>query len=318
MEESIRRKRIVKMIVRNKEVVIRMKLGTDCSGIESVIQALDKLKIKYVHMFSSEKDLYARESIKANYRPQILYEDITKRDIKELPKLDLYVCGFPCQPFSYGGNREGTSDSRSNIFNYCLKTIKWCQPKYFILENVPGLLTIENGTVWSSIIKRLYSIPNYTIHYKVLNTRDYGIPQNRERIYIVGIKGQQEFEWPKTMPCRVIKDYIDVKIRHKDYLNISDELEDRMNKSKATFLDLGWRNFKEHSYQYYTPTIMAGSNFWCVPLHRRATIKELLKLQGFPTTFKQVVSDTQMKKQIGNSMSVNVLYYILKELLKNK
>ncbi len=121
-----------------------IKIGTDCSGIEAPIQALDNIQKKiehkiYEHEFSCDYDKYCRDSIAANYTPKIIYNNIKEK--RSLEKVDVYVCGFPCQPFSTAGNQLGNKDSR-NIFSYCIKAIKDCNPTLFILENVKGILMI--------------------------------------------------------------------------------------------------------------------------------------------------------------------------------
>jgi DNA (cytosine-5)-methyltransferase 1 len=133
---------------------MKIKIGTDCSGIEAPIQALHKLKIDYSHEFSSDIDVYAKESILANYKPNIFYDDMTKK--RDLPKIDIYICGFPCQPFSLAGEREGSKNKeKGNIFLHCIKAIKQTEPSLFILENVPGVISVEQGTYWKKIINIL-------------------------------------------------------------------------------------------------------------------------------------------------------------------
>jgi DNA (cytosine-5)-methyltransferase 1 len=124
----------------------------------------------------------------ANYPPEIMYEDITERDHSQLPDVDIYVCGFPCQSFSSMGKKKGTKDTRSNIMLHCIEVIREKQPPVFILENVKNFKFIEKGAPFNYLISSLESIGIYNIHADVYNTRDYGIPQNRERIYIIGIK----------------------------------------------------------------------------------------------------------------------------------
>ncbi|KAI9316544.1 C-5 cytosine-specific DNA methylase-domain-containing protein, partial [Zopfochytrium polystomum] len=140
------------------------------------------------HKWSCEIDKYARQSILANYHPEILYEDITKRDHTQLPDIDIYVCGFPCQPFSLMGKKYGTNDPRSNVMLHCIEVIKTKQPNMFILENVRNFRRIEDGKPYNHLINSLNELNIYNIYPMLLNTKDYGIPQNRKRIYIVGIK----------------------------------------------------------------------------------------------------------------------------------
>lgn len=291
-----------------------LRIGTDCSGIEAPIQALKKLKIKFSHEWSCEIDPYARESIRANYKPKILFKDITQK--RKLPDIDLYVAGFPCQTFSNAGKREGFNDPRGTIFFHCYNVIQKKRPKYFLLENVKGLVSHDQGRTFNVIKNHLGKFRNYDIHYKVLNTRHYGIPQNRERLFIVGVPKGQPFEWPKPVKCKDIVTYIDRSVTNRDkpYKSTIDSIK----KSKGVFVDLCWinKNATPTANQYYSPAILTSCAMWCIPMKRYATIKELLSLQGFPKKFKQVVSDRQMKKQIGNSMSVNVIAKIFKQMFK--
>ena len=298
-----------------------IRIGTDCSGIEAPIQALKKLKIKYSHEWSCEIDKHAQKSIKANYNPKTLYDDITKRQVSKLPDIDIYVCGFPCQTFSIAGNRQGFNDTRGIIFFHCIKVIRKKQPTVFILENVKGLLSHDNGDTWKTVLNILNKLKDYNIYHKVLNTRHYGIPQNRERIFIVGIKKSQMnekvFEFPQKKKMKDVHSYIDISDISKDIPMPS--VKDSIKRSKSVFVDLNFINkIGKHSYpfQIYTPTILRSSTLWCVPMKRRANVKEHLSLQGFPKSFKQVVSDRQLKMQVGNSMSVNVLVQLFKCIFK--
>lgn len=300
-----------------KKTILRV--GTDCSGIEAPIQALIKLKVPFKHVFSSEIDNYCIESIKANYKPDIIYNNIMKRNNKLIPDIDLYVCGFPCQPFSMAGERRGTKDKRGNIFKYCLDTIKNKCPKYFILENVKGILSIDNGKTIKNILKSLEKINKYHIYINLLNTRDYGIPQNRERVYIVGIKktikGSDKWKFPPKKNIKSLKNYIDFSDKNKKQKLSNRVIYMIKNIPKnAIFIDLAFKQAKYPNSDIYTPALVRNGLLWCVPLKRYANIKEMLKLQGFPKKFKQVVSTTNLKRQIGNSMSVNVLESIIKSL----
>lgn len=297
-----------------------LRIGTDCSGIEAPIQALINLKHPYRHVFSSDISPYCIQSIKANYSPERIYGDITKRDSCTLPDFDLYVCGFPCQPFSHAGKRKGLQDSRGTIFRICIDVIKTKQPKYFVLENVKGLLNHDKGNTRKVIydeLKELITL-GYKVDWKVLNTRDYGIPQNRERVYIVGTKG--DFSWPSPVSLhKHLSEYVDDTnkkrreppnfIKEANLLNIIP--------AYSVFIDFGFRYFTHPNADRYSPCITAShaKDLWCVKHSRYATVNELLSLQGFSMSFKQVVSDSQLKKQIGNSMSVNVLESIFKNLL---
>lgn len=299
-----------------------LRVGTDCSGIEAPIQALQQLNIDYTHIFCSDTDNYVIESIKANYTPKKIFGDITKRNIEDVPDIDIYVCGFPCQAFSLAGNRKGFQDpeGRGIVFFSCLKVIKRKLPKLFVLENVKGLLNHDKGKTFKRIMEELGNL-DYDIHWKKLNTCDYGIPQNRERIFIIGFKGKtkNKFKFPAIKPMKKIHTYIDKND------NTSKTLPPRISKSNymskipknSAFIDFslyGRSTFPNADEK--CSCICRKSEFWCVPKNRFANCKELLSLQGFPKNFKQVVSNTQMKRQIGNSMSVNVLKELFRECLK--
>lgn len=301
-----------------------LRIGTDCSGIEAPIQALQQLNIPYKHIWSSDTDKYCIQSIKANYNAEIIYGDdkgkypngnVLQRNNHSLPDIDLYVCGFPCQPFSHAGKRLGLQDVRGTVFYTCLDVIKIKKPTYFILENVKGILSNDKinrndkyGQTWIKIwqeIEKLCDI-GYYVDWKIINTKDYGIPQNRERVYIIGTL-QGSYKWPEKSKMDDIKNYVDwndtIKSKHKNWNN--PKIND------CFFVNVGFLNTNSH-FKNMSPTLTTSSNqIWNVPLQRYANITEFLKLQGFNTNFKIVVSTTQTRKQLGNTMSVNVLKCIL-------
>jgi DNA (cytosine-5)-methyltransferase 1 len=211
-----------------------LKIGTDFSGIGSPEQALIKLGIKHKSMFACDVDKYAKKSYLANYKTENFYDDITTRNHNEAPYVDLYVAGFPCQAFSMAGKRLGFEDTRGTLFYDLLKYLKAKKPKYFILENVKGLLSNNNGKTFLTILDCLaktvngqYSFTNYEdglnyyVYYKVLNTKDYGIPQNRERVFIVGFRDEKHsFKFPKKIPLELkLKDLLQDNVNNKYYLS---------------------------------------------------------------------------------------------------
>lgn len=301
-----------------------IRVGTDCSGIEAPIQALKNLGIPFKHVFSSDIDPYCRQSILANYNPDILYEDMTTRDITKVPAIDLYICGFPCQSFSTAGKRKGMKEKRGQIFWHCIDIIENKQPSVFILENVKGLLTINDGKTFDKIIKTLKNIENglYTISFDILDTKDFGIPQHRERLFIVGCRTSyaldlSQLKYKKMKKVESLIDYSDTNIQKIPPYITNSNLLKRIPEN-AVFIDIGFTQNNFPNSDRYSPSLTTGGNLWCVPMQRRANIKELLSLQKFPTKgskrFKQVVSNTQMKKQIGNSMSICVLEAIFEKL----
>ena len=293
----------------------KIRVGTDCSGIEAPIVALKNMGVNFTHIFSSEINKYCIKSIKANFEPDIIYENMSERNSSELSDIDLYICGFPCQPFSYAGKRKGMNDDRGNIFWNCLDVIKSKKPKYFILENVPGLLTHDNRKTWETIWSSLNDeLKNYYIDYKILNSKDFGIPQNRQRLFIIGSQ-EKEINWPKPVKMNNLSDYVDWEDKtSRPIPNYAKEQIKNCNQD-AYFIDLGFRNCMYTNGHLYTGTINANCHkLWCLPLQRYANVKELLRLQGFPEDFKIDVSKSQLKKQIGNSITVNVMEAIFTQL----
>ncbi len=210
-----------------------IKVGTDFSGIGSPEVALKRLKIPHKNVFACEIDKFAKQSYLELHNPVTFYDDITTRNHSEVEQLDLYVAGFPCQAFSYAGKRKGFADeTRGTLFFNVAEFIRENQPNCFILENVRGLVSHDKGRTFQTITDILCNgggslngqvgldtIDNglgYHIYYKILNTKDYGIPQNRQRIFIVGFKHWREFKFPKPFKLDIkvgnlLEDNVDVK-----------------------------------------------------------------------------------------------------------
>jgi len=221
-----------------------MKVGTFFSGIGSPEQALLNLGFNHEIEFACDIDKYARETYLKNFDCKNMYEDITALDMKDLSYVDLLVFGFPCQAFSMAGKRGGFEDTRGTLFYDALRYLKEHKPRYFIAENVKGLLSHDNGKTFQTIIDCLALTTNtqmslmpfdnlgYHIYYKVLNTKDFGIPQNRERIFIVGIRDDADnnFRFPKEIPLK---------------LKLKDILQDNPNYAKSGLYQPYPRNYKE-------------------------------------------------------------------------
>ena len=313
-------------------------IGTDFSGIGAPEQALKKLGIEYKSVFACDIDKYAKQSFLANYNTDNWYDDITKRDHTKTPYCDLYVAGFPCQAFSVAGKRKGFKDTRGTLFFDLFQYIKLQRPKYFILENVKGLVRHDKGNTFKTIMDSLESL-NYTIYHKVLNTKDYGIPQNRERIFIVGFSDTHTFEWPETKITEPIEKFLDVRVDKTYYLtkhqiNKIHQYNKKHNKKiDFTFkdfityikngvewiadvrADMGLRIRKNRM----SPCLTTSST----PIIKQRKVRKLtplecLRLQGFPDSFERVVSDSQLYKQAGNSMTVDVMAAIIKQVLENE
>lgn len=218
-----------------------LKVGTDFSGIGSPEAALKRLNLPHKNVFACEIDKFAKQSYLELNDPDTFYEDITTRNHSEVEQLDLYVAGFPCQSFSTAGKRGGFDDVRGTLFFNVAEFIKVNQPKCFILENVRGLLSHDKGRTFQVIIDLLSngggtingqmsfdSVDDglgYHIYYKVLNTKDYGIPQNRERIFIVGFRNFRSYKFPKPI-------FLDKRLKHflEDNADAKYYLSDKMIK----------------------------------------------------------------------------------------
>jgi DNA (cytosine-5)-methyltransferase 1 len=211
-----------------------IKVGTFFSGIGSPEQALVNLGIEHEIEFACDIDKYARETYLKNFPCKKMYDDITTLDMKDLSYVDLLVFGFPCQAFSLAGLRGGFDDTRGTLFYNALNYLIEHRPRYFIAENVKGLVNHEGGKTLRTILDCLsktennqFSIINfdnlgYHVHYEVLNTKDFGVPQNRERIFIVGIRDDQDnnFRFPKGKPLELrLKDILQKKVDSKYFLS---------------------------------------------------------------------------------------------------
>lgn len=292
-------------------------VGTDCSGIEAPIEALLQLKIPFIQKWSCEIDKYARISTEANYpKPEKIYTDMLTRNNKELPHVDLYVCGFPCQAFSNMGNRLGTKDPRAKIIPKMIDTVKNSRPKVCILENVRGFMNIENGNPMKNLVESLEKL-GYSVNYSLYNTKNYGLPQNRERVYFICIrKDVQKKQYIKPKECKM-KSFesilTDTKVNDK---KLDESYFKNVHKIKKHTKILKRDNYYS-PIEYISPTLDTGCMYFIVIKQNRTLLpQEALNLQGFNSDFKQVVSNKQFMKQIGNSMSINVVKKIISEVFK--
>jgi DNA (cytosine-5)-methyltransferase 1 len=213
-----------------------IKVGSDFSGVGAFNQALKRLGINYEEIFACDMDKYARKTFIHNYEmPKYYPENVYERKIP-VESLDIYMTSPPCQAFSLAGKRLGKDDHRGILFFNSYEFIKKNNPRYFIFENVKGLLSDDNGNTFSEWINLLAgksvngntvmfpyddSLP-YHVYYKVLNAKDYGIPQNRERIFIIGIRDNQdnEFRFPKEeILSKKLKDILENEVDEKYFLS---------------------------------------------------------------------------------------------------
>ena len=395
-----------------------IKVGSDFSGVGAFNQALNRLGIDYEEVYACDMDKYARQTYIHNYgEPKYYPLDVYDRQIP-IESLDIYMTSPPCQAFSSAGQKHGKNDKRGILFFNSLEFIEVNKPRYFIFENVKGLLSDDNGKTFSEWINLLGgksvngntilfpyqdSVP-YHIYWDVLNAKDYGVPQNRERVFIVGIRNDSDnnFRFPiserlEKSLAHIIEENIPLKYylskkmisgfenhnkNHNDKgtgfiykpknksdianclranaaicptdntliddicrygfyscanVTLCDSCEDGSNyelqecfnnKSlnntiKKSRFELGEQIFIDshnetiHDYAKTITTRVDASNnshLWDGYRIRKLTPRECFRLMDFPDSFTWTCSDAQAYKQAGNSIVVNVLYKIIKNL----
>lgn len=270
-------------------------------------------------VFSSDIDKFAQDSYAANFgeRP---FGDITKIEAKDIPDFDLLFGGFPCQAFSICGLQKGFADNtRGTLFFDIARIIKEKQPQAFVLENVKNLASHDNGNTLRTILNVLRSELGYHVDYKLLNALDFGLPQKRERIIIIGSKKPFNMNWHFDVKKRKNLDDILEPNADKKYYASAEIIKKRKAMHTASVIPSIWHENKSgniSSYPY-SCALRAGAsyNYLLVNGERRLTPREMLRLQGFPDKFKIVVSDAQTRKQAGNAIPVDMVAMVIKRFL---
>ena len=345
----------------NGDIDINIDVEEEKQKIYNINSKLKKKKyVDELYQSKSRKQNYVKQSYLANYK---INENDFHYDIRLLDgrdyygKIDLLVGGSPCQSFSSVGFRGGLEDVRGTLFYEYARIIQEVQPKVFIYENVRGLITHDNGKTW----KKMQKVFTETLHYKisepqVLNAADYGIPQNRRRLFVIGIREDldaNDFIYPKEIGVENLKyfmqDFLEDNCKYDDKgVNFTYSKKDGSIKLKKVpgsvdkkyILTPKVRNYvlKSGTKKFRTSTQtdmkIARTLLSTMTQHHRAgvdnyitvcedesgkiirslTERECLRLMGFPDSFKIVVSTQQMLKQAGNSIVVDVMMAILKEI----
>lgn len=261
-------------------------------------------------VFSSDIDTYCQDSYEANFghRPT---GDITKVDPKSIPDHDILFAGFPCQPFSIIGQMKGFDDTRGTLFFHIANIIKEKQPKAFVLENVKQLVGHDKGKTLKVIIKTLKGLGYQHVQYTVLNALDYGLPQKRERVIIVGHKEPILFSYPSPVrPFKPLNEILEKKVGKKHYASDYIKSKRKATHKSAYKLSIWHENKAGNICSYpYSCALRAGAsyNYLLVNGERRLTPREIFRLQGFPDTYKIINNDTQARKQAGNAVPVNMV-----------
>ena len=363
-----------------------LKVSTFCSGIGSLEVALKNLGVEHEIILTAEIDKYARQTYLANHSTKKMINDMTVPDYEgEEWYSDINISGLPCQSFSLAGKRLGELDARGLLFYDFYRYVKNQQPKYFIIENVKGLLSMDKGNVFNNWKALLGQSENgnmflhthedslmYNLHWKVLNTKNFGLPQNRERVFLIGIRKDlpNDFVFPKEIPLELrLKDLLEEEVDEKYYLSeriidfyiknsennklkgngfrfnptdgnvvgkaittmsgsimddnyIKESIKLKQIGSIYNSNSVGGRIYDSNNISCTLTSqgggVGAKTGLYKMEDHRirKLTVLECFRLQGFPDDFVKLVSNSQLYKQAGNSISVPVVENILKILLK--
>lgn len=274
-------------------------------------------------VFTSEIDKFAIQTYKENFGDENIHGDITEISEFDIPEHDILLAGFPCQPFSQAGLKKGFSDTRGTLFFDIERILLEKKPKAFLLENVKQLRGHDKGRTLKVILEHLQQA-GYTVYYDVLKARDFGVPQNRERIFIVGFLDHNvnfEFPYPSGIETQV-SSILEPKV--DDLYTISDKLwqghQRRKIQNKLNGKGFGYGLFNANSP--YTNTLSAryykdGSEILIEQEGknpRKITPREAARLQGYPDSYKIPVSNVQAYKQFGNSVCVPVIEAIANKM----
>ena len=314
------------------------------AGIGGIRLGFDKAFEKDIEtVFVSEWDKKAQETYRANFKDKFdIQGDITQIEEKKIPQHDILLAGFPCQAFSLAGLKKGCEDARGTLFFDVARIAEYHKPKVIFCENVKNLVNHDKGKTFK-VITRILENLGYKVYEKVLNSKNFGVPQNRERIYIVAFRediDSSDFSFPEeTADSKVIADimeekevspkyylsdvYLDSLIRHKERheskgngfgyeIKKLDEIANTlvcggMGRERNLIIDRRLTNFTPVTH------IKGEINKKYI---RKMTPREWARLQGFPDNFKFVVADTHLYKQFGNSVTVSVIEAIAKKIKK--
>lgn len=269
-------------------------------------------------VFSSDIDRGCQQAYAANFNEKP-FGDITQVESTAVPDHDLLLAGFPCQPFSIIGKMRGFDDTRGTLFFDIARIIEAKRPKAFVLENVKLLAGHNGGRTLKRILETLTDL-GYSVEFRILNALHYGLPQKRERIWIVGHRiTDGKIHWPTGgLKMRPLSDVLEKNVSAKHYASAHIKAR-RHAVLKPTKEPTIWHENKAgHISAYpYSCALRAGAsyNYLLVNGERRLTPREMLRLQGFPEKFKIACNDSQTRKQAGNSLPVNVAGAVLFGLL---
>lgn len=274
-------------------------------------------------VFSSEFDEDACKTYEANFGEHPS-GDITKIEASSIPNFDILLGGFPCQAFSIIGKKEGfANETCGTLFFEIERILKAKLPKAFMLENVKNLTAHDNGNTFKIIMTHLEAI-GYHVYSSVLNALDYGVPQKRERIIIVGFLDNVNFKFPNPVPLserKTLSDILENQVDDKYYVkdNIRESRLERLKDKSYPKPYISHENMAGSITPHpYSSALRAGAsaNYILINDERRPTERELLRIQGFPDSYKIVVPYGKIKKQTGNSVAIPVIKAVASEMIK--
>lgn len=279
-------------------------------------------------VYAADFDEYCTQIYNENFEHKCVVKDVRDITMDEIPDCDVLIGGFPCQSFSISAQnppRLGYKDERGMLFFEMVKILKEKQPRFFVAENVKGILSANKGKAFPMIIKE-FEAAGYSVVYKLLNASDYGVPQKRERVIIVGFKNPKDalcFVYPnkvKQADRKVLRDVIIEEDNHNEKLFFSDRavagmmaVREKMNKGRAMSLDEPCNTISAHlakvSLNSTDPVFMVGERF------RRFSVREAANIQSFPATFSfGDVSQCRQYKAIGNAVPPVLMWNVFKQL----
>jgi DNA-methyltransferase (dcm) len=266
-------------------------------------------------IWANDNFLDAVETYRKNLGDHIICEDIYKIDISQIPDCDIVIGGFPCQGFSIANMKRHADDSRNELYKMLIKVIVTKQPKFFVAENVKGILSLEHGEVIKMIMNDFNSI-GYTSEYRVLNAANYGVPQLRNRVVIVGVRNDIDFKYQYPLPTHNangdngLKKWVSVREAMKDIPD-PDQPNSLLNHTYSQFkLKFnGYLGNRTIDPDKPAPTVTARGDDkgGVVVLHhpnnrRRMTCRELATVQSFPLDYEFVGTRSSVYRQIGNAV----------------
>lgn len=245
-------------------------------------------------VMACEIDKAAKITYLANHEVQNFVEDITTIAVKNIPDHDLLCAGFPCQPFSQAGFKRGFDDIRGTLFFHIAEIIRVKKPKAFFLENVRHLVNHDDGRTFSKI-KEILEELGYSFSYKIVKASDFGLPQHRPRLFMVGFRNKKtDFKFPEKIPLT---------------MTMSDIFGKPCNKTVGFTLRVGGRGSKIDDRRNWDRYLVDGKEY-------KLRSKDGIKMMGFPSDFVFPVSETQAMKQLGNSVAVPAISKTIEEIVK--